>query len=148
MPAFHVYGNSIAKQVTGSIDLDTDTFKALLVTAAYTPDLDAHDFLNDANANEVTGTGYTAGGKTLATVTVTIDAVTNEVRFSCANITWTSLDITSAGARYMIFYKSRGGLASADELLCYLDLDSDRDPAGNNLVITMPATGLFKYIYS
>jgi hypothetical protein len=28
----------------GSIDLDTDTIKVMLVTSAYTPDQDAHDF--------------------------------------------------------------------------------------------------------
>lgn len=148
MPAYHVYGNAILKLGTGSIDLDTDSFRGMLVTASYSPDLDAHDFLNDASGNEITGTNYTASGKALTGVTFTKDNATNEVRFDFDDLTWTSLDVTSAGARYLIISKDRGGADSADELVCYLDLDSDRDPAGNNLVITQPATGAFKFTYS
>jgi hypothetical protein len=51
------------------MDLDSDTFKAMLVTSAYTYS-SAHDFQNDIT-NEVTGTGYTAGGATLTSVTWT-----------------------------------------------------------------------------
>ena len=49
----------------------SDTFKVMLTTSSYTEDKDAHDFRNDVT-NEVTGTGYTAGGNT-ATVSVTLD---------------------------------------------------------------------------
>ena len=51
--------------MNGSIDLDTDTIKVLLVTSAYTPDQDTHTKHSDVT-NEVSGTGYTAGGATLA----------------------------------------------------------------------------------
>jgi hypothetical protein len=148
MPAYHVYGNFLVKVITGNIDVDTDNFRAMLVTAAYTPDLDAHDFLNDASGSEIAGTNYTASGKALTGVTVTKDNASNEVRVDWDDLTWTSLDVTSAGARYLIISKDRGGADSADELVCYLDLDSDRDPGGNNLVITQPATGPFKFTYA
>ena len=36
----------------GNIDLDSDTIKMMLVTSAYTPDQDAHDF-KDNVTNEV-----------------------------------------------------------------------------------------------
>ena len=54
----------------GEIDYDTNTIKLALLTSSYTPD-DAHDYWDDASANEVSGTGYTAGGETLASKTVT-----------------------------------------------------------------------------
>ena len=45
----------------GAIDWLNDTIKVMLVTSAYTPDQDAHDFKDDIT-NEISGTGYTAGG--------------------------------------------------------------------------------------
>lgn len=55
---------------TGVVDPDSDVLKVALVTSSYTPDLGVHDFFDDVTG-EVVGTGYTAGGVTLASVTVT-----------------------------------------------------------------------------
>jgi hypothetical protein len=55
---------------TPSIDLAADTMKVALVSATYTPNQGTHVFFSDVT-NEVTGTGYTAGGATLASITVT-----------------------------------------------------------------------------
>lgn len=52
----------------GTIAPVTDTIKLMLVSSAYTPDAE-HDELADVSAAEITGTGYTAGGHTLAGVT-------------------------------------------------------------------------------
>lgn len=53
-----------------SIDLDGDTWKAMLTTSTYTPNRSTHNYKDDVT-NEVTGTGYTAGGTTMTSVTVT-----------------------------------------------------------------------------
>lgn len=55
------------------IDFDTDTIKVALLTASAAPNLDTWDYFNDVT-NEVSGTGYTAGGATLASKTVTYTA--------------------------------------------------------------------------
>src|SRR4051812_40307058 len=47
------------------------TLKMSIVTASYTPNQNTHDFWDDVSANEVTGTGYTAGGNACATPTWT-----------------------------------------------------------------------------
>jgi hypothetical protein len=129
------YGKGLLGVFTGAIDLDTDTFKALLATNVYTPDQDAHDYRDDVTANEVTGTGYTAGGVTLAGVSVTYDAASNEVRILWNDATWSSSTIT---ARYAIIYKSRGGAASADDLLAYIDFGQDM--SSNNGAFTLDFT--------
>ena len=54
--------------------ITTNTIKCMLLGAGYTPNYDTHDFLDDVVASEVTGTGYTAGGATLASVTSTYTA--------------------------------------------------------------------------
>ncbi len=118
---FKWYGQGLLNIAKGSIDLDTDTFKIMLTTSAYTPNQDTDDFRNDVT-NEITGTGYTAGGATLSGVSVTYDAASNQVRISWTDPTWTTATIT---ARTAVIYKSRGGASSADELLAYCTEASD-----------------------
>ena len=71
--------------------------------------------------NEVTGTGYTAGGTTV-TATVTRDNATDRVDITFANPSWASSTITARG---VVIYKSRGGAATADELVCYGDFGAN-----------------------
>lgn len=71
-----IYNSALRDEAIGSIDFDTDTFKVMLVTSAYTENKDTHTRRSDIT-NEITGTGYTAGGNT-ATVTVAAVDTTND----------------------------------------------------------------------
>ena len=104
----------------GAIDMDTDTFKVMLVTSAYTENKDTHLKRSDVT-NEVTGTGYTAGGVT-CTVTVTKDTTNDRLDITLGAVSWPSSTIT---ARKAVYYKSRGGAATADELVAVNDFGSD-----------------------
>lgn len=53
-----------------SIDWLSDTIKCMLCTSSYTPNL-ATDIYKSSITNEITGTGYTAGGATLGSATIT-----------------------------------------------------------------------------
>lgn len=114
------YNKGLEAWARGSIDFDSDTFKVMLTTSTYTENKDTHDFRDDVT-NEVSGTGYSAGGNT-ATVTVTLDTVNDRVDISLGGTTWGSSTIT---ARKAVYYKSRGGAASADELVAVNDFGSD-----------------------
>ena len=57
---------------TIALDLEAEDMKVAMITDSATPDFDAHDFWADLSANEVSGTGYTAGGQLLATTTLTV----------------------------------------------------------------------------
>jgi len=130
--------NSFKKKIMdGSIDLDTDTIKVALVTSSYTPDQDAHDFFDDVT-NEVSGTGYTAGGATLASVTVTADNTDNEGVFDAADVTWSSSTITARGA---VIYKSTG-TASTSPLIAYIDFGSDKSSSAGNFTISWNSEGI------
>jgi len=135
------YGNGSRKVHQGLIDLDTDSFKAMLTTSAYTPDQDLHDFRDDVT-NEITGTGYSAGGVAITTPAVTYDGTSNEVRWDFDDPTWTSASFT---ARRMVVYKSRGGAASADELVCWVDFGADETIASGTFTYVVAATG-FAYV--
>ena len=104
----------------GNIDLDSDTFYGMLVTSTYVPDKDAHTKRSDVT-NEASGTGYTAGGAASA-VTLTKDTANDREDAAFADIAWTGSTITARG---LVLYKHRGGLASADELVAYVDFGSD-----------------------
>lgn len=124
--------------MNGSIDLDTDDIKVMLVTSAYVPNIDTNTKRSDVT-NEVTGTGYTAGGQSLAGKTVTQDNTDDEGVFDANDVTWSASTITARGA---VLYKSRGGAASADELVCYFDFVTDFSSTAGNFTITWNAEGI------
>ena len=115
-----IYNSCIDDMARGAIDFDTDTFKVMLVTSTYTPNKDTHDKRDDVT-NEVSGTGYTAGG-VASVCTVTKDTANDKVTLSFAAVSWATATITARGA---VYYKSRGGASSADELVAYVDFGGD-----------------------
>lgn len=105
--------------------LETDTYYGMLVTSTYTPDRSAHNRRDDVT-NEVAGTGYTAGGAASA-VTYALDTVGHKATWSFADINWPTSTIT---ARALVLYKHRGGSASADELVAYVDFGANQSSTG------------------
>jgi len=64
------YASAILKAMNKEIDFDSDDIKVMLTTSSYAEDLETHDYKNDVT-NEITGTGYTAGGAALTSKTAT-----------------------------------------------------------------------------
>lgn len=104
----------------GNIVPNTDTFYGMLVTSSYTPNKKTHTKRSDVT-NEVTGTGYTAGGAASA-ATLTKDTTNDREDLAFADIVWTTATLT---ARAVVIYKHRGGASSADELVAYVDFGAD-----------------------
>jgi hypothetical protein len=125
-----IYNSAPDEMARGDIDFDSNSFKALLVTSAYVPNKDTHDFRDDVT-NEVSGTGYTAGGVASA-VTVTKDTANDKVTIQFGAVSWASSTIT---ARACVYYKSRGGASSADELVAYADFGSDVSSSGGTFAV-------------
>lgn len=127
-----VYNSCIRDAVVGSIDFDTDTFKMMLVTSTYSASK-SHSKRSDIT-NEVTGVGYTAGGNACSVSVAAVDNVNNDVEISFTVTSWTSATIT---ARAGVIYKSRGGLASFDELVGYVDFLSDISSTNGTFAVTV-----------
>lgn len=125
-----IYNSAIDDMARGAIDFDTDTFKAMLVTSAYAPDKDTH-LKRSSVTNEVSGTGYTAGGAASA-VTVTKDTTNDKVTIQFAAVSWANSTMTARGC---VYYKSRGGASSADELVAYNDFNGDVSSTGGTFNI-------------
>ena len=134
-----VYNSALEDLARGAIDFDTDTFRAMLVTATYVANKDTHAKRSDVT-NEVTGTGYTAGGTTV-TATVTRDNATDRVDITFANPSWASSTITARG---VVIYKSRGGAATADELVCYGDFGSNVSSTNGTFTVNFTSPLRFK----
>lgn len=125
-----VYNSAVDDMARGLIDFDSDTFKAMLVTSTYSPNKDTHDKRDDVT-NEVTGTGYTAGGTTCA-VTVTKDTANDKITITLGSVSWSSSTITARGC---VYYKSRGGASSADEIVAYNDFGGDVSTTGGTFSV-------------
>jgi hypothetical protein len=135
-----LYGNFLLKALNKEVDFDSDTIKVALLTSSYTPDQDAHDYFNDVSTYEVTGTGYTTGGITLASKTATYDSGTNVIVLDAADVTWSSSTIT---ARYAVVYDSTG-TSSTSALIGYVDFGSDQSSTNGNFTITWDSTGIVR----
>jgi hypothetical protein len=77
--------------------------------------------------NEITGTGYTAGGKTLTVIPPATDDLTAFISF--ASVTWSPASFTTRGA---LIYNSTTGAAVA-----VLNFGSDKTPT-SIFTITFP----------
>jgi hypothetical protein len=111
---------------TGYTDLVTDTIKCALFGNSGTPnklDTMAHIGYNSSGgqwvtANEVTGTGYTAGGATLGTISYGIDGTaTNALAYHAANPSWTGASFTAYGD--LVYDSSISGGTVADQGICF-----------------------------
>lgn len=126
-----------ANQITWA----TDTIVAVLVDAAYTPNL-THSTWNDVVANHSTGTNYApvvVTGKTSARSGGTI-------LWDCADVDFGStVTITT---KYIVFLKrAAGALATTDQLIGYCDLDntttSSTVSSTNSVFVVNTTNGLF-----
>lgn len=133
-----LYGKVFEALTSASINWSSDTIKVSLHTSSYTPAQDTHDFFNDIT-NEVTGTGYTAGGATLGSKTATYTAGTNTTAYDAADTSWTTSTIT---ARYAVVRKDTG-TASTSPVICYVDFGADVVSSGGTFQITWDAAGIW-----
>lgn len=124
-----------------ALDLDLDTHKVALFTNSVTPDFDAAAASAAYGAgvwasNEVSGTGYTAGGALLTGTTFT--GASGTATFDASDSSWTTSTITGA----------RGAFVYADALagnnaIVLINLGADYSTSAGTLLITYSASGLF-----
>lgn len=111
-----IFNSALTDEATGAVDYDTDTFYVMLVGDGYDPDKKNDSKRSDV-IDEITGDGYTAGGVEVD-VTVAEDDANDRVDIELGGAVWNPASITAYGA---VYYKRRGGAASADELIYYND---------------------------
>jgi len=115
----------------GEMDFSSDTsqtFKIALFTSSATLDATTTAY---STTNEVTGTGYTAGGNTLTISTnPTTSGTTAYLDF--ADTTWAAATITARGA---LIYKADG---VTDPAVAVLDFGADKTSTAGDFTIQFP----------
>ena len=111
----------------GVHDLETDVIKIALYTGLATLDADTTVY---TDSYEVTGTGYTAGGKTLTGVTVSSNA-NGVIYVDFADSEWNPASFTCRGA--LIYNSSKG-----NKSIAVLDFGADKT-CSNTFTVQMPA---------
>jgi len=127
-----------ALENTAAIDLNADTMKCALftdsITGTFNFDTNTAYNVSPWNANEVSGTGYTAGGATLATPGVAISS--GVLAFDAADASWTTSTITA-----------RGGLVyddtTADAALVAVNFGADFSSTAGTFTVQWHASGIF-----
>lgn len=110
----------------GTHDLDTDVIKIALFTSSATLGASTTAY---STSNEVSGTGYTAGGNTLASAAISLDGTTAIVDF--ADTTWSSATITANGA--LIYNWSK-----ANRAIAVLAFGGDKTSTNGDFTIQLP----------
>jgi hypothetical protein len=103
------------------------TYKIALYTANATLNESTTVYTTDY---EITGTGYTAGGKELTVIGLGSDTDNNTAYVSFENVTWDPANFTTAGA---LIYNG-----DTDAAVCVLNFGSDKT-ATSTFTITFPA---------
>ena len=135
------YGRGIEAFKNGSVDWEADTIKVALMGSAYTPSQGSDQFFNDISADEASGSGYTAGGETLANATLTYDSANSRVTLDGDNVVWDPSTIT---ARYAVIYRDGATPGTDDFLIGYGDAGSDQTSSGSPFTIEWNASGILR----
>jgi len=138
--AFTLYNSAKKHIIDGSVDLDNDTIKAILVTNSHVPSL-AHSTYADITAEcadadylqqMLSGTGFSEAA--------------GVVTFDCADIVF-GTSVTLSG-RYLVLVHQEGvSLAATDRLIGYMDLDDtggNISSTGSNFIVRWNENGVFQ----
>ncbi len=122
-----------------ALNLDLNTHKLAMFTNSITPSYSADTAYAVApyNANEVSGTGYTAGGAVITTPAVA-ENPTGTLRWDGDDVSWTTSTITNA----------RFGLVYADALagnnaIVGVNFAADFSTVAGTFLVSWASTGIF-----
>lgn len=127
-----IYNRFKANLMNKELDLEADTIKVMLLSGS-------HSFSATDNtksqivANEITGTGYSAGGATLASKAVTQAATT---KWDANDASWTSSTFTAAHA---VIYDDTH---ATDDLIANIDLGGNQSVIAGTFTIQWHADGI------
>ena len=107
------------------------TFKIALYTSSASLDASTTDY---SSSNEVSGTGYSAGGNTLTNIDPTTSGTTAFADF--ADTTWSSATITANGA--LIYNTTTDGGSGTTDAVAVLAFGGDKTSTNGDFVIQFP----------
>ncbi|HVV37580.1 MAG TPA: hypothetical protein VHC63_13305 [Acidimicrobiales bacterium] len=147
--AFGLTLRDILKNTT-AVDLDSDSIKAALFTNSLTtPNFDTNTAYAAApfNANEVSGTGYSAGGAALSGLTVVVASpVATQLNFDANDLSWASATFSSV--RGVLVYDDTIASPTAKPGIVAITFGADFSVTGGTFTIQWNANGIFTLDYA
>lgn len=145
-----VYNLAKTQIANGTIDLDTDTTKLMLVdTYTFNPD---HDYIDNAGAGdpidqEISVTGYTGGfggaGRRTIALTVAQDNTNDRATIDGPDDTWTSLGAGATITGVILIKEVTNDTASP--VICHMDLTPNITTNGGDVTVSFDAVGLMTF---
>jgi hypothetical protein len=137
-----LYGATLRDALTNviALDLNAENYKVAMYNNTLTPNFDA-DPSSYSTTNEVSGTGYTAGG--LAVTSSTLAIGSGVLTYDAADVSWASSTISNA----------RGAIIYADPLtpkanIVAIHFGADYSTVAGTFTIQWSASGIFSIDYT
>jgi len=139
-----LFGLTLEKMLidTAGQSLEAETHKVLMTTDTFAPNFDTMDFRDDVT-NEVTGTGYTAGGATITTTQVTLAA--GLLTYDADDVSWASSTIANAMCAVGYF---NVGSAATDQLVWLSDFVNAASSSNGTFTVQWAAGGILTIDYT
>lgn len=133
-----IYNQFKAEIMKKTIDLVNDTVKVALLSNSHSFNAD-NDGWSSVSANELAGSGgYTTGGATLASKTVTANDTTDKGVFDAADTSWTTATFT---AYHAVIYDDTPS-SPADPLIASIDFGGAKTVSSGTFTITWHSDGI------
>lgn len=128
-----IYNRFKANLMNKLVDMEADTIKCALVDNVHTFSATDTVWTTGVDANEIAGTGYTAGGATLAGKAVTEAATT---KFDATDVSWTTATFT---AYHAVLWDDT---LAADDVICSFDFGGAQTVTAGTFTIQWHANGI------
>ena len=121
-----------------ALDLDTHSFKCMLLDSSWTPNFETATNKSDASG-EISGTGYDTGGKALTSVTLTSTSDgSGKLKWDADDISWTGSTLTGVAAA--VIYDDD---TTNDRLVAYIDFGGSFSTTSGTFQIQWNSDGIF-----
>ena len=97
----HIFNDFKERVLLGEVDLVDDIIKVALIDSGWSATVDGAVTYSTVSGDELSGTGYTAGGETLGSPSVTQDDTNDRASFDANDVTWSGLDAGTPAVAFM-----------------------------------------------
>lgn len=131
-----IYAAYVNRLAIGEVKITTDVYKAMLVSSTYTPNADTDANPNAISTHEVSGAGYTAGGKALDNTSWTYSAADNTWTFDADNPSWT--EATLSDIKHVVIWDTNVPILAG-----YYTYDEAQTVEDGTFIVSWSPSGIF-----
>lgn len=132
----NMYTTALTAFLNKDMDWENDSFKCALVTVTYSYDPD-HDTYAQIT-NEITNTGYTAGGNAMTTAAAANDDANDWSEADATDVTFSTVSAGDQPYAAVVY-----DTTVSNNLVAYCTLTTPPAPNGGDYVIQWNASGVF-----